>query len=104
VAGNVHVQGQPWPYCPRTILRRQMEKSRQQGYVFKVGVEAEFFLVRKKETGAIEPADPLDVLAKPCYDQATVERNLDFITTLLKYTTELGWAPHASDHEDASSS
>ncbi|HEY8476284.1 MAG TPA: type III glutamate--ammonia ligase [Chloroflexota bacterium] len=101
VAGNVYVEGKPWPYCPRSILQRQMEKARQQGFVFKTGVEAEFFLVRRKENGAIELADPKDALAKPCYDMNTLERNLDFLATLVRYTTELGWAPHASDHEDA---
>ncbi|PYV21488.1 MAG: type III glutamate--ammonia ligase, partial [Acidobacteria bacterium] len=36
VAGNLHVNGQPWPYCPRTILARQLERLRQKGYVFHV--------------------------------------------------------------------
>src|SRR6185437_568851 len=100
VAGNVHVQGEPWPYCPRSILRRQVDRAAAQGYVFKTGVEVEFFLVRRGEDGRIEPADRLDVLSKPCYDQTTVARNLDFLTALLKHATALGWEPHATDHED----
>src|SRR5688572_32826452 len=32
VAGNVQVNGQEWDYCPRTILRRQMDRARQKGY------------------------------------------------------------------------
>ncbi len=31
VPGNLHVNGQPWPYCPRTILTRQLELARQEG-------------------------------------------------------------------------
>src|SRR2546421_9459695 len=37
-ACDVFVEGQPWPYCPRTILRTQMAKAREHGYVFKVGM------------------------------------------------------------------
>ncbi len=28
VAGNLHVDGKPWPYCPRNILNRQLERER----------------------------------------------------------------------------
>src|SRR2546422_4391354 len=31
VTGNLHVNVQPWPYCPRTILARQLERVRQKG-------------------------------------------------------------------------
>src|SRR5438128_6160619 len=61
-ACDVYVEGEPWPYCPRTILKRQMEKARAKGYVFKIGMEAEFFLIRQGEDGKIEIADPLDTL------------------------------------------
>src|SRR5215467_1578108 len=47
VAGNVHVEGQPWDYCPRTILRRQLDRAKKLGYTFNVGVEPEFMLLRK---------------------------------------------------------
>src|SRR5207245_1074534 len=70
MASDIHVNGEPWPYCPRTILQRARGGARAQGYVFKCGVEAEFFLVKRNAAG-IEPADALDRLAKPCYDQTT---------------------------------
>jgi glutamine synthetase len=100
LACNVHVDGRPWDYCPRTILNRMRARAAEQGYVYKYGVEPEFFLVRRTEHG-IELADPLDTLAKPCYDQRTLNRNLDFLTALIRYMQELGWDPYANDHEDA---
>ncbi|MBI4552310.1 MAG: type III glutamate--ammonia ligase [Candidatus Latescibacteria bacterium] len=100
LASNVNVDGKPWDYCPRTILMRMRARARKLGCVFKYGVEPEFFLVRKTDHG-IEPADPLDTLAKPCYDQQTLSRSLDFLTTLLTSLQELGWDPYANDHEDA---
>ncbi len=101
VASNIHVNEQEWPYCPRSILRRQLGKAREKGYILKTGVEAEFFLTRKNSNGKYEPYDPLDVLNKPCYDLGALNRNLDIMTTLLKYMDELGWDPYANDHEDA---
>src|ERR1700733_5023906 len=28
VTGNLHVEGKPWPQCPRTVLIRQLELAR----------------------------------------------------------------------------
>src|SRR4249919_4310 len=35
-ACDVFVEGEPWPYCPRTILKRSMARARERGYVFKI--------------------------------------------------------------------
>ena len=101
VASNIHVNEQTWPYCPRTILQRQLARAREKGYVLKTGVEAEFLLLQKNDDGSYRPYDPLDVFEKPCYDLGSLGRNLDFVTTVLKYLQELGWDPYATDHEDA---
>jgi glutamine synthetase len=57
--------------------------------------------VRRDEQGRLCLADTMDDLSKPCYDQRTLTRNLDFLTTLVGYMQELGWDPYANDHEDA---
>jgi len=101
-ACNVTVEGKEWPYDPRTILRRQLAKARAKGYVFKIGAEAEFFLLRQVD-GRIEIADPLDTADRPCYDMRPLTRQYDFISTLSKYETQLGWDNYANDHEDANS-
>jgi glutamine synthetase len=100
-ACDITVDGEAWPYDPRTILRRQLEKARQKGFDFKMGLELEYFLVRKREDGAIELADPHDTLEKPCYDLVGLTRNLDFLTTVSTYVNGLGWGNYANDHEDA---
>ncbi|MCZ6635607.1 MAG: type III glutamate--ammonia ligase [bacterium] len=101
VAGNIHVDGEAYDYCPRTILQRQLEVAKQEGYVFNVGVEAEFMLLKQDEHGDYAPYDPLDILDKPCYDLVTLNRNLDVMTMLIQYMQGLGWGPYANDHEDA---
>jgi len=101
VPGNLRVSGKPWPYCPRTILTRQLKRARKMGYVFHVGVEPEFMLLRKNSREEYEPWDGLDNSPKPCYDLRALHRNIDVMTTLLQYMQELGWDPYANDHEDA---
>jgi glutamine synthetase len=100
-ACDVTVDGEEWPYDPRTILRRQLEKARAKGFEFKMGLELEYFLVRRQEDGSIALADPLDTLEKPCYDLVGLTRNLDFLTTVSSYVNGLGWGNYANDHEDA---
>src|SRR5580658_527749 len=50
---DVHVDGQPWPYSPRVILKRMLEMARNRGVVHNVGVEAEYFLVRRTPDGGV---------------------------------------------------
>ena len=100
-ACDVHVEGEEWPYCPRTILRRQLERARSLGYEFMMGCELEYFLIRKREDGSIELADPLDTLDQPCYDMRGLTRSLDFVSQVARNITGLGWNNYATDHEDA---
>jgi glutamine synthetase len=100
LACDVHVEGQEWPYCPRTILRRQLERARALGFDFMLGAELEYFLVRRREDGTIELADALDTLAQPCYDMRALSRNLDFVSEVARNLTSLGWNNYATDHED----
>jgi glutamine synthetase len=98
---DIHVDGQPWPYTPRLILKRMLDKARDRGLDYQVGMEAEYFLVRRNDAGGIEVADPLDRLAGPCYDAKGLSRMYDHLTTISKYVNRLGWQNYANDHEDA---
>jgi glutamine synthetase len=57
--------------------------------------------VRQREDGTIEVADALDTLEQPCYDMRGLTRNLDFVSTVSRNVTALGWDNYATDHEDA---
>ena len=100
-ACDIYVEGEEWPYDPRTILRRQLEKARAKGFEFMMGLELEYFLIRQRDDGSIELADRLDTLEKPCYDLRGLTRNYDFLTTISRWVNELGWGNYANDHEDA---
>jgi len=100
-ACDITVEGKEWPYCPRTILRRQLDRAKAMGYTFKIGMELEFFLLRENAEGGIELADPLDRLDQPCYDMKGLTRHYEFLSQLSTYVNRLGWGSYANDHEDA---
>lgn len=95
------VEGELWPYAPRVILRRALEKLADQNLVMKTGVEAEYSLVVKNEDGSIRVADDRDVDALPCYDARSLTRMLPHLTDVSKNLNAMGWGNYANDHEDA---
>lgn len=98
---DIWVSGEPWPFCPRLILKDVVARAKDKGYILKTGTEAEYFLVNRREGGGIELADPLDRAASPCYDVKALTRMYDVLSVLSKYLNELGWENYATDHEDA---
>ena len=100
-ACDVTVEGEEWPYDPRTILRRMLAKAKTKGFEFRMGMELEYFLVEQQEDGSIRIADAYDTLEKPCYDMLGLTRRYDFLTTVSRYCNELEWGNYANDHEDA---
>ena len=100
-ACDVTVEGEAWPFCPRTILRNALAHAKELGFEPRIGAELEYFLLRRTEDGGIAPADPLDTLDLPCYDMRALTRNLDFVSLVSQSVTSMGWDNYATDHEDA---
>jgi glutamine synthetase len=100
-ACDVTVEGEAWPFCPRTILRNALARAKELGFEPRIGAELEYFLLRRTEDGGIAPADPLDTLDLPCYDMRALTRNLDFVSLVSQSVTSMGWDNYATDHEDA---
>ena len=102
-AADLHVDGEPHPYCPRVNLRRVLAGGAQKGYTFNVGIEPEFFLVTRDQDGSIRGWDPhgVDHLAKPCYDYKGIAGALGFLRELSDGLARLGWGVYQCDHEDA---
>jgi glutamine synthetase len=96
-----HVNGEPWPYAPRVILKRALSTLAQRGLSAKVGAEVEYFLVERDEDGALAPADTRDSGARSCYDARGVTRMYDHLAAVSDAMNSLGWGNYANDHEDA---
>ena len=101
-ACDVTVEGEAWPYCPRTILRNvSSPRRRSRATSSRSGSSSSTSSCSSNDDGSIEIADKLDTLEKPCYDIAGLTRQYDFLTTVSRYCNELGWGNYANDHEDA---
>ncbi|MEQ6899639.1 type III glutamate--ammonia ligase [Nocardioides sp. YIM 152588] len=95
-----HVEGKPWPFAPRNILKKVIAEAAELGFKPWVGAEVEYFLVRKNADGSIVTADPDDTADQPCYDARGVYRMYDHLTSISSAMNQLGWGNYANDHED----
>jgi len=96
-----HVDGEPWPYAPRVILKRRLAQlATEQGWTLKTGLEIEYSLLRRGADGRLEVADPLDRAPKPCYEAKGLTRMWDHLSRLSTCMNTLGWGNYANDHED----
>ncbi len=95
-----HVDGVPYAYAPRVILKNALAQSSAQGFDLMAGAEVEYFLLRRGADGSLQTADAQDDAGQPCYDSRGVTRMYDHLTAVSDAMNGLGWAPYASDHED----
>ncbi len=95
-----YVEGRPWPFAPRIILRTVLGQLADRGLAAQVGVEAEYFLVRRDAAGRLTVADERDRSARPCYDARDLTRMYEHLTEVSAAINGLGWSNYANDHED----
>ena len=93
-----HVDGRPWPFAPRVILKAMLAQAAPLELF--AGAEVEYFLVSRDAEGRLAPADERDVHAQPCYDARGVTRMYDHLTEVSSAMNALGWGNYANDHED----
>jgi glutamine synthetase len=95
-----HVEGKPWPFAPRVILKSMIARLAEAGFQSWVGAEVEYFLLRRDANGQLVPADAHDTAAQPCYDARGVTRMFDHLAAVSQAMNTLGWGNYANDHED----
>ena len=95
-----HVNGEPWPFAPRVILKSVLAKAGEAGFSVYAGAEVEYFLLRKLADGTLITADSDDEASQPCYDARGVTRMYDHLASISRAMNDLGWGNYANDHED----
>ncbi|MCV7319221.1 glutamate--ammonia ligase [Mycolicibacterium confluentis] len=95
-----HVEGQPWRFAPRVILKSLVQRAADAGFEPWVGAEVEYFLLKRNPDGSLRTADADDTAAQPCYDARGVTRMYEHLTTISAAMNTLGWSNYANDHED----
>ena len=100
-ASDLHCHGAPFPACSRVILKRQIEAAKQAGFIFNLGIETEFFVLKDGPDGKPVPAGARDNLAKAAYDVVGFLDNYPWLDELVSTMNSLGWDVYSFDHEDA---
>jgi len=96
-----HVNGKPYPYDSRVVLKKQLALLADKGWTLNTGLEPEFSLFKRAENGELSPVDSSDVLDKPCYDYKGLSRSREFLETLVESLQALDFDVYQIDHEDA---
>ena len=96
-----HVNGEPWAYDSRVVLKTQTARLAERGLTLYTGLEPEFSLLKRTADGGIEPCDASDTLAKPCYDYKGLSRTRAYLEKLSNAMRASGLDVYQIDHEDA---
>jgi glutamine synthetase len=96
---DLWIGAEPFEACSRQILRRVLDDAATMGFVFNLGIETEFFLLREDDDQLVPGAES-DSLDKPCYDLRSLLHNLDVVDEIVTAMNELGWDVYSFDHED----
>lgn len=100
IVGEGFVAGEPFDACPRQVLARQAARLAERRWTLQVGIEPEFFLL-KREDGRWVPADDDDRLDKPSYDLKSLARQVPLLQELHESLESCGLDVLQLDHEDA---
>jgi len=96
-----HVNGAPYQYCSRVVLKRQLDALAKRGLTMYTGIEPEFMLLKRSADGKLGPADDTDLLEKPCYDYKGLARSVPFLQAMVEALRAVGVDVYQIDHEDA---
>jgi len=99
-ASDLHLQGEPFTACSRNILQRVRAEAASMGYRFNLGIETEFFVLKRDADGHAVPFSDRDTLEKPAYDVRGLLDNLPWLDELVGAMNQLGWGVYSFDHED----
>ncbi len=90
----------PYTHDSRAMLKRQVERAAEMGYLVNVGIEPEVYVIRETDDG-IKPfvAEDLENLPTDGYDLEATMMAEPFLQPMVEYMNELGWGVYSFDHE-----
>ncbi|NIB38166.1 type III glutamate--ammonia ligase [Pseudomaricurvus alkylphenolicus] len=101
IACDGHVNGEPYDYCSRVVLKKQISKLTEKGWTLNTGLEPEMSLFERTEDGSLALVDKSDTLDKPCYDYKGLSRSRAFLETFVGALQQVDFDVYQIDHEDA---
>ncbi|MFN3626615.1 MAG: glutamine synthetase, partial [Parvibaculum sp.] len=98
-ASDLHFHGEPYANCSRVILKRASEKAAKRNLVFNLGIEPEFYVLRRTEKGLAPFQSETFHGPTPAYDLHQISLAGPFLEELTRYVEELGWGLYSFDQE-----
>jgi glutamine synthetase len=97
---DTHYHGEPYHGDSRVILGKALAKAKEMGFIFHLGIEPEFYVLRKDEAGKLVPLDPIVFKGgNACYDVRQTLGSMQFLDPMCRYIEQLGWGVHSFDQE-----
>ena len=96
---DTHYHGQPWHGDSRVLLKKVVAQAREMGFVFHLGIEPEFYVLRKEGEQYVPLAAAPFKGPNACYDVRQTLGSMAFLAPMCKYIEELGWGIHSFDQE-----
>ncbi len=98
-ASDLYFHGKPYQNCARVILKKIIERAKSKGFLFNIGIEPEFYVLRELADGKLTPlAEPYKGMC-PAYDVHQTMQSGSFLIPMAKCLKELGWGLFSFDQE-----
>lgn len=101
IACTGHVNGELYDLDSRHVLMKQLKRIAAKGWTVHTGLEPEFSLLKRDDSGEIVVAEDSDRLAKACYDYKGLSRSRNFLEKFVGALQEINYDVYQIDHEDA---
>ena len=96
---DIHTpDGEPFDGCPRTALKRQLERARAMGFSMMAGCEAEFFLFELGQGGIPSTTTHDDA---SYFDLGPVDKGEEIRRVIIQQLVRMGFEVEAAHHEVA---
>jgi glutamine synthetase len=99
LSSDLHYHGEPYSACSRVILKRVLEKARKMGFVLNLGIETEFYVLRKEGQRYVPIPEAEFKGVCPGYDLFQTTQSMSFLDPMAKAMSQLGWGVFSFDQE-----
>jgi glutamine synthetase len=91
----------PYINDSRYILKQQIRRAAELGFVFNLGLEPEFYVLRTKDNAELPGILPSRRFKSVCpaYDVDQTLGSMEFLAPMARYLNELGWGLFSFDQE-----
>jgi glutamine synthetase len=97
---DLYYHGAPYENDPRGILRRVLARAAKKGMRFNLGIEPEFYILRRDAAGRLVPITRTRFQGpNACYDLNLSTESNDFLQPLAAWMKDLGWGLYSFDQE-----